>query len=118
MDRVLGDATGLGDVLQSVEDMEDATAAKVAQKEIVEEVHVDDADFNEASTSATPKAIDGSRSRGRSETGTEERRHVDEYMVEILMDEWKNVPIKLPGERSKKHNRKGQDVHRVRRRRG
>lgn len=119
MDRVLGDATGLGDVLQSVEDLEDATAAKVAQKEIVEEVHVDDADFNEASTSATPKAIDGLRSRGRSETGTEEeRRHVDEYMVEILMDEWKNVPIKLLGERSKKHNRKGQDVHRVRRRRG
>ncbi|OCL07648.1 hypothetical protein AOQ84DRAFT_252561, partial [Glonium stellatum] len=118
MDRVLGDAAGLGDVLQSVEDTEDVAAAKVAQKEIVEEVHVDDADFNETSTSATPKAIEGSRSRGRSETGTEEeKRHVDEYMVDVLMDEWKNVPIKLPGERSKKRNRKGQDVHRVRRRR-
>ena len=64
MEKVLGNVGGgLGKVLESVEDKEDTVAAKVAQKEMVNLVDNDDADFaetgdNKSSSggpSATPK---------------------------------------------------------------
>ncbi|OCK85531.1 hypothetical protein K432DRAFT_377542 [Lepidopterella palustris CBS 459.81] len=122
MDRVLGDAAGLGEVIQSVEDTEDATAAKVAQKEIVEVMHDDEGDFVEAVKSETPKVADGD---GEKETEKvpekevvvdKERRHVDEYMLEVLVDEWINVPWQPP-DKGKTRDRRGKDPHRVKRRR-
>ena len=64
MEKVLGDVGGgLGKVLESVEDKEDTVAANVAQKEMVNLVDNDDADFADAGDnksssggpSATPK---------------------------------------------------------------
>ncbi|KAF2200648.1 hypothetical protein GQ43DRAFT_441374 [Delitschia confertaspora ATCC 74209] len=126
MDRVLGDAAGLGDKLQTVEDKEDVVAAKVAQKEIVDEEVVELEDFKEsASNSATPK--DPSRAMSEAaaaadeeegKKGKEERKHVDDYLLKVCRMEHGDEPWRPPGEgKNKKRNRKGVDVHRTGRKR-
>ncbi|KAK8173348.1 helicase swr1 [Phyllosticta citrichinensis] len=129
MDRVLGnmggpDASGMGPVLEGIEDQEDAEAAKLAQKEIVHEVHIDDEDFNEAGSrpSATPKAsvpptpgAEPNDDDDDHDDDDDEQAHVDEYMVRFGEWEMKDVPLGPPPDR-KRRNRKGQE-HRVRRRR-
>ncbi len=137
MDKVLGDMTGLGKVLESVEDKEDTEAAKAAQKEMV---HVDEDDFAERDdsrpsgtpkTSVPPTPVDGGGARD--EAGSDARgaqpktatplkdevepKHVDEYMLRFVDEvELGDVPLGPPPDRSKKKTRRGQE-HRVRVRR-
>ncbi|KAF2676981.1 hypothetical protein K458DRAFT_277155, partial [Lentithecium fluviatile CBS 122367] len=120
MDRVLGEKAGLlGDarVMGTVEDREDLAAATVAQKEIVDEIHDDQVDFNE-SLNATP--ANATRAVSEVEPGEEMpgglrgdrmKRHVDEYMLERVRDEFGGEPYRPPTERQKR-GRKGVDVHR------
>jgi helicase SWR1 len=118
MDRVLGEKAGiLGDakVMRSVEDTEDLNAANVAEKEIVDEIHDDQVDFNE-STSATPA---NAATRQTSEAINEanriddaDRRHVDEYMLDLYREEYGKEPYRPPTDRQKR-NRKGGDMHRT-----
>jgi helicase SWR1 len=118
MDRVLGEKAGiLGDakVMRSVEDREDLNAANVAEKEIVDEIHDDQVDFNE-STSATPA---NAATRQTSEAINEanriddaDRRHVDEYMLDLYREEYGKEPYRPPTDRQKR-NRKGGDMHRT-----
>jgi helicase SWR1 len=120
MDRVLGEKAGLlGDarVMGTVEDREDLTAATVAQKEIVDEIHDDQVDFNE-SLNATP--ANATRAASEVEPGEEMpggikgdriKRHVDEYMLERFRDEYGKEPYRPPTERQRR-GRKGGDVHR------
>ncbi|KAK8228917.1 helicase swr1 [Phyllosticta capitalensis] len=125
MDRVLGnmggpDASGMGPVLEGIEDKEDAEAAKLAQKEIVHEVHIDDDDFNEAGSrpSATPKASvppTPGAEQDADDDDDDELVHVDEYMVRFGEWEMKDIPLGPPPDK-RRRNRKGQE-HRVRRRR-
>lgn len=122
MDRVLGEKAGLlGDanVMGTVEDTEDRNAASVAQKEIVDEIHDDQVDFNE-STSATPanantraasEILDGEQMPGGIH-GERLRRHVDEYMLGLFREEFGKEPYRPPTDRQRKH-RKGHDVHRT-----
>ncbi|KAF2812778.1 uncharacterized protein BDZ99DRAFT_460153 [Mytilinidion resinicola] len=123
MERVLGDEAGLGDVILSVEDKEDAVAAKVAQKEMVEEEVGDEADFT-----GVPVAAMGddtiTDAVGTVEDGTEVVEvagkkvrigRVDDFMYARVLSEWIDVPWEyVPKE--KKRPRKGQDVHRIRKR--
>ncbi|KAF2112156.1 SNF2 family N-terminal domain-containing protein [Lophiotrema nucula] len=122
MDRVLGEKAGLlGDahVMQTVEDTEDRAAATVAQKEIVDEIHDDQVDFNESSaatpanglTRATSEAVEQARKNAAIEL-----RHVDEYMLSLFREEYGKEPYKPPTDRQKRH-RKGHDPHRTGRRR-
>jgi len=120
MDRVLGEKVGLlGDtrIMGTVEDREDLTAATVAQKEIVDEIHDDQVDFNE-SLNATP--ANATRAASEIEPGEEMpggikgdrlNRHVDEYMLERFRDEFGKEPYRPPTERQRR-GRKGHDVHR------
>jgi helicase SWR1 len=111
MDRVLAEKAGLlGDskLMGKVEDTEDQNAANVAQKEIVDEIHDDEVDFNESSA-ATP-ADDATKNAPDS---TAERRHVDEYMLGLYRELYGKEPYKPPSDRQRKRNRKGQDVHRT-----
>ncbi|KAF2868750.1 helicase swr1 [Massariosphaeria phaeospora] len=121
MDRVLGEKAGLlGDarVMGTVEDTEDRTAASIAQKEIVDEIHDDQVDFSESSA-ATPANAASAASRAAGDeveeedaAFDEERRHVDEYMLEWYREEHGKEPYRPPTDRQKR-NRKGQDVHRT-----
>jgi helicase SWR1 len=114
MDRVLGERAGLlGDarVMNTVEDTEDRNAASIAQKEIVDEIHDDQVDFNESSnatraTSATATAADVLDVEGNELA----RRHVDEYMLALYREEFGKEPYRPPTDRQKR-NRKGQDPH-------
>ncbi|KAJ4292812.1 swr1 complex component [Kalmusia sp. IMI 367209] len=122
MDRVLGEKAGLlGDarVMGAVEDTEDRNAASVAQKEIVDEIHDDQVDFNESST-ATPanaatragsEVLDGEEMPGGI-NGERLRKHVDEYMLGRFRDEYGREPYKPPTDRQRRQ-RKGVDVHRT-----
>ncbi|KAF2032913.1 hypothetical protein EK21DRAFT_59671 [Setomelanomma holmii] len=115
MDRVLGERVGLlGDarVMNTVEDTEDLNAASLAQKEIVDEIHDDQVDFNESSnvtraTSATAITQDEDLDADGNE---KERRHVDEYMLSLYREEYGKEPYRPPTDRQKR-NRKGQDPH-------
>ncbi|KAH7080079.1 helicase swr1 [Paraphoma chrysanthemicola] len=115
MDRVLGERAGLlGDarVMNTVEDTEDLNAASLAQKEIVDEIHDNQVDFNESSnvtraTSATAITQDEDLDADGNE---KERRHVDEYMLGLYREEYGKEPYKPPTDRQKR-NRKGQDPH-------
>jgi len=88
MDRVLGEVTGLGQVLESAEDKEDTAAAKAAQKEMI---HIDAEDFNEStevsntpggtSVPQTPMAELAEKAR---EMEASEAENVDEYMVKFI----------------------------------
>ncbi|EDU47702.1 helicase swr1 [Pyrenophora tritici-repentis] len=117
MERVLGEKIGLlGDarVMGSVEDTEDRTAASIAQKEIVDEIQVDEVDFNE-SLNATRAASEAAAAAKENEDldmdGNEkERRHVDEYMLSLYREEYGKEPYRPPTDRQKR-NRKGQDPH-------
>ncbi|KAF2139927.1 uncharacterized protein K452DRAFT_231648 [Aplosporella prunicola CBS 121167] len=122
MDKVLGnmgmpDPSGLGSVLEGVEDKEDTEAAKVAQKEIVTEVHIDDADFNEASSrpSATPRPSAPPISDGDRDLDGEEAPHVDDFMVRLTEWELRDVPLGPPPDRRRRKRNGGE--HRIRRRR-
>jgi helicase SWR1 len=97
MDKVLGDIAGLNKVLDAVEDTEDVTAAKAAQKEVVS----DDADFTEVKSAGpttgaatTPAAEDGVNVEDEE---PKEIPHVDEYLVRFLKDyELFGVPFRPP----------------------
>jgi helicase SWR1 len=124
MDRVLGEAGPLGEKLEKVEDADDVLAAKVAQKEIVDEIHVDSEDFKEAnatSSLATPLAgsaqetaeAEAAAKAEKELEGNRERRHVDEYLLEVCRGEFGSEPWRPPTERQRKKSKKGVDVHRV-----
>jgi helicase SWR1 len=112
MDRVLGERAGiLGDarVMNTVEDTEDRNAASIAQKEIVDEIHDDQVDFNESSH-ATRAASEAVAAAEAELEGLVEKRHVDEYMLSLYREEYGKEPYKPPTDRQKR-NRKGQDPH-------
>ncbi|KAF2401763.1 hypothetical protein EJ06DRAFT_528919 [Trichodelitschia bisporula] len=116
MDRVLGEVTGLGQVLESVEDKEDTVAARTAQKEMV---HVDDADFEEntpkTSVPPTPGGAVATPAVYEDKAADEEEEEagdVEDYMVQFMMEELKNVPIVgVPTGRSRR-SKKGKDYRR------
>lgn len=115
MDRVLGEKAGLlGDarVMGTVEDTEDRNAASLAQKEIVDEIHDDQVDFNESlnATRATSEAATGQNEDLDANGKEKEKRHVDEYMLELYREEYGKEPYKPPTDRQKR-NRKGMDPH-------
>ncbi|KAH6643098.1 SNF2 family N-terminal domain-containing protein [Boeremia exigua] len=112
MDRVLDERAGiLGDarVMNTVEDTEDRNAASIAQKEIVDEIHDDQVDFNESSN-ATRAASDAVAAAEAELEGLVDKRHVDEYMLSLYREEYGKEPYKPPTDRQKR-NRKGQDPH-------
>ncbi|KAF2435592.1 hypothetical protein EJ08DRAFT_645870 [Tothia fuscella] len=119
MDRVLGEVTGLGRVLESVEDKEDAVAAKVAQKEMVEEV--DAADFSEVPVASTLGTEETPLESGVSTLGVraanglmeddEVKPHVDDYMVRTVLDWYKYIPY-VPKNAARKKSKKGRDYRR------
>ncbi|KAJ4320227.1 swr1 complex component [Neodidymelliopsis sp. IMI 364377] len=112
MDRVLGERAGiLGDarVMNTVEDTEDRNAASIAQKEIVDEIHDDQVDFNESSN-ATRAASEAVAAAEAELEGLVEKRHVDEYMLGLYREEFGKEPYRPPTDRQKR-NRKGQDPH-------
>jgi helicase SWR1 len=105
MDRVLGEVTGLGKVLESVEDKEDTLAAKAAQKEII---HEDAEDFNESTNvSDTPKdgatpATESAQQAMEMEGEDALYKNVDEYMMRYLLDyELKHVKYYTPPKQRK-----------------
>jgi helicase SWR1 len=114
MDRVLGERAGiLGDarVMNTVEDTEDLNAASLAQKEIVDEIHDDQVDFNESSTATRAASETAAAQDDLDADGNEkERRHVDEYMLSLYREEYGKEPYRPPTDRQKR-NRKGQDPH-------
>jgi helicase SWR1 len=124
MDRVLGEVTGLGQVLDSVEDKEDVVAAKEAQKEAI--YNADDADFNESSNQATgtaptrdaTQAVDAVAQAARDMMAADEKGPVDEWMVRYLdAFEMKGLPVVLPRavvNAKKNAARKGRDYRRKR----
>jgi len=112
MDRVLDERAGiLGDarVMNTVEDTEDRNAASIAQKEIVDEIHDDEVDFNE-STNATRAASEAVADAEAELEALRDKRHVDEYMLSLYREEYGKEPYKPPTDRQKR-NRKGQDPH-------
>lgn len=120
MDRVLGEKAGLlsnTNIMGTVEDTEDVSAANVAQKEIVDEIRDDQVDFSE-STAVTPGGATRAGSVDLREEmpggidGEKQRRHVDEYMLDRGREEWGKEPWKPLTERQRRH-RKGQDRHRT-----
>ncbi|KAF3002541.1 swr1 complex component [Curvularia kusanoi] len=112
MERVLDERAGiLGDarVMNTVEDTEDRNAASIAQKEIVDEIHDDQVDFNESSN-ATRAASEAVAAAEAELDGLVDKRHVDEYMLSLYREEFGKEPYKPPTDRQKR-NRKGQDPH-------
>ncbi|KAF2820414.1 hypothetical protein CC86DRAFT_374567 [Ophiobolus disseminans] len=115
MDRVLGERAGLlGDarVMNTVEDTEDLNAASLAQKEIVDEIHDDQVDFNESSTATRATSATAiTQDEDLDADGNEKiRRHVDDYMLSLYREEHGKEPYRPPTDRQKR-NRKGQDPH-------
>jgi helicase SWR1 len=125
MDRVLGEVTGLGQVLESVEDKEDAVAAKEAQKEAI--YNADDADFTESNpaTGAAPTR-DATHAPGMvdevaqvaRDMAADEKGAVDEWMVRYLDGfEMRGLPVVLPksvANAKKSAARRGRDYKRKR----
>jgi helicase SWR1 len=120
MDRVLGDLAGLGSaVLETVEDKEDAAAAKVAQKEMVV---ADDMDFKDNVATQTPggalaiqtgddpaAALDAAVENAaveHAEDANDEMPHVDDYMQRFMMEEMKYVIVRPPKQKSIKVKKK------------
>jgi helicase SRCAP/SWR1 len=108
VDRVLGDLAGLNaTVLDSVEDKEDAAAAKVAQKEMVV---ADDIDFSESTAAAAAQASAGNDPTATLDAAGDDARedpdaelgHVDDYMVKLLLDEMKDVVVRPLKPKNKK----------------
>ena len=117
MDRVLGSTgDGAGTALAQAEDAEDATAAKVAEKEIQ---HADDGDFEDKVQSATPRTgADTPRELNSTIDGAIRAeatiRSLDEYLLRTQAYLLKNAPLPLPVSKSKKKSKKGQE-HRIKR---
>jgi helicase SWR1 len=120
MDRVLGEKAGLlGDtkIMGTVEDTEDLTAATVAQKEIVDEIHDDQVDFNESAIATPANATRPASEEADGELvpggikGDRVRRHVDEWMLEWCRSEFGAEPWRPVGERSRRKGRRGRDAH-------
>lgn len=128
MDRVLNEATGLGKVFETVEEKEDAFAAKVAAREDADVV--DEGDFregavSEAKTSGMQTPVGETKdvlSRLDAEMEGEKENvdpveeevelpNVDEYMVRFLQWDLRNVPV-VPRDRTKKKSKKGKDFRR------
>jgi helicase SWR1 len=127
MDRVLGEVTGLGAVLESVEDKEDALAAKEAQKEAIHTADDDNADFADSSAQATGGATntrDGTQAplddavKAAREMQGEVMGAVDEWMVKFLDKyEMLGVPVVLPKavvNAQQRNRRRGRDYRRKR----
>ena len=116
MDRVLGNDRTAAEVLETAEDVEDVTAAKVAAKEVT---HADDGDFDDKIvTPAEPAGPhDATKSAialaGKSATAEEDRPGIDEYMLRLRHFLLKDVPLAPPKDKNKKRKRKGEE-HRVR----
>jgi len=106
LDKVLGSTKGgLGAVLETAEDQEDAAAAKIAERE---DRHADDGDFEEKVTSheasATPRTLGAQTPRGDALTDLVEDsvgrvpslnrpvRDLDEWVLES-MTQWKNQEL-------------------------
>ena len=116
MDRVLGNDRNAAEVLETAEDVEDVTAAKVAAKEVT---HADDGDFDDKIvTPAEPTGpYDATKSAialaTKSAMVEEDRPGIDEYMLRLRHFLLKDVPLAPPKDKSKKRKRKGEE-HRVR----
>jgi helicase SWR1 len=139
MDRVLGGPNNDQDVsrvLAQAEDKEDVTAARVAEREIVE---TDAADFDENIVTAsatpagpgtprdgaptpaaegTPGLVDDLMEVDEDELNAwgEPVRSTDDYMLDFMIAQLKDTPVELPKDKSKSKNKKGKDhrSHRVR----
>jgi helicase SWR1 len=117
MDRVLGDLAGIGSaVLETVEDKEDAAAARVAQKEMVV---ADDMDFKDSGTALTnggaaavqngddPAAALDAAIENAGGDADGEMPHVDDYMLRFMKEEMKYVIVRPPKQKSAKIKKKG-----------
>ena len=121
MDRVLGNERANNAAFEAAEEREDASAAKVAAKEVQ---NADEGDFDDnpapaAATSGvqTPRAgLTGpmaATNAALAET-SEEGGHVDEYMLKLEKWLMRDVPLGPPKGLKKSKNRK-RDEHRLRR---
>ncbi|KAI6714459.1 hypothetical protein PZA11_000700 [Diplocarpon coronariae] len=135
MDRVLGGGPGnnknVSHVLAQAEDQEDAAAAKVAEREIVQ---TDAADFDEiaATASATPAGAgtpcEGAPTPGDDTASVEEVvdeddennawgkpiQSTDEYLLRLIGDQLKDTPLELPKDKNKSKRGKDHRSHRAR----
>ena len=137
MDRVLGGGRGTGRVFEAVEDQEDITAAKVAEKEIANEA----IEFAEKGA-ATPKTpgpptpsemmpppkplkvddVERTTTMEAAESGLanpaamlsqeaeEELPSCDEYMLRLKEWELEDIPVQPPVDKSKKKSKKGREL--------
>jgi helicase SWR1 len=116
MDRVLGNDRNAAEVLETAEDVEDATAAKVAAKEVT---NADDGDFDDKiATPAEPTGPYDATKAGtavasKTAAAEDDQLGVDEYMLRLRQYLLKDVPLAPPKDKSKKRKRKGEE-HRVR----
>ncbi|PVH85858.1 hypothetical protein DL98DRAFT_451294 [Cadophora sp. DSE1049] len=136
MDRLLGGPGNEKDVqkvLAQAEDQEDVAAAKVAEREIVQ---TDAADFDEnATASATPAGVgtprEGAPTPGGAGTPAIEEvmevdgddeinawgervRSTDEYLLGLVADQVKDIPLELPKDKSKSKRGRDHRSHRAR----
>jgi helicase SWR1 len=114
LDKFLGNIGELGNVLDNVEDKEDAAAAKAAQKEAV---LGDGVDFDENTAAAQASAMAANPNAVLdAETAVEndEKPHVDEYMVKFMQEEMKWDPIRLAKPSAPKRSKKVPDWRRKR----
>ena len=137
MDRVLGGSRGKGRVFDAVEDQEDITAAKVAEKEIANEA----IEFDEKGA-ATPKTpgpptpgetmppskplqaddVERTTTMEAAESGLantdamlsqeaeEELPSCDDYMLRLVEWELEDIPVQPPVDKSKKKPKKGREL--------
>lgn len=115
MDRVLGNDRTAAEVLETAEDLEDVTAAKVAAREVT---NADDGDFDDKiATPAEPAgpydATKAAISAIKTADAESEMPGIDEYMLRLRQFLLKDVPLAPPKDKSKKRKRKGEE-HRVR----
>ena len=143
MDRVLGGSRGTGRVFEAVEDQEDITAAKLAEKEIANEA----IEFDEKGAAATPKApgpptpgetmhppklskgddVERSTTMEAADSGLanpaamlspeveEELASCDDYMLRLMEWELQDIPVQPPVDKNKKKSKKGRELGQRRR---
>ncbi len=137
MDRVLGGGRGTGRVFEAVEDQEDITAAKEAEKEIANEA----IEFDEKGA-ATPKTpgpptpgemmpppkpsqdddVERTTTMEAAESGLanptamlspdaeEELPSCDDYMLRFMEWHFEDIPVQPPVDKSKKKSKKGKEL--------
>lgn len=141
MDRVLGGSRGTGRVLEAVEDQEDITAAKEAEKEIANEA----IEFDEKGA-ATPKTpgpptpgemmpppkpsrddvertvtMEAAESRlanpaaNLAQEAGEEMPSCDDYMLKFMEWQFEDIPVQPPVDKGKKKPKKGKELGQRRR---